>query len=1426
MEAKRRKVDRGTSLMDVLKAHGMRVVDGTKLNMVGKAIDVIGPVVASVARTTTCLYLSQNNLASLAGLEQFGHLKMLSLGSNLIVRFDELAHITSPPLKTLHLVGNPICEAPNYRARVLQMLPTLSVLDTLEISAKERQLVPFLIAQDASLRQLLAENHGAITRLEWLVQRIALHKEFYMVVYGSSPLPPLESMAVNVDLLLRLWSQNAPAAHDATTERQLERMVVRAYEKLQQYPLKKAKLLLQKLGPAAKEKLKSLATPAAPSWEDAYASVLAVQQNTVAKLRGLCERNRRDLMDAIKSLLVSPPRRHRPPKAQAKASDNMDDDLEDREAVLRLQMQLMEQSLHERDARTQSQERERALEIQLLEYEHQIRRLRDMGHGEPVRPPTEILLPQATVVLPTYQRPRLVPSVSKGDNLAEDEERADMVYTSSAGPSSIASAARTPALATTTQSMTAPNMHTASATEFTTSATSHRRLSQQRSETPVDDASLDDAIECERSPETPTVVAPTIARRAKPLRDRGAIAESARSNRHVRAASHLSDDDDVAPPKTSTTSSSAHIPPGKVARLSHGRAAPPPLAIDPWHSREPSHMESEHGSPPAPRATMFLSDMTPAPRLYPTHQERYCVPSLASPTHNTSRLWQSKLQRLLRGWRHWCRRQQRCNALLARCVAFRAQRAFAAWKSHAATHRRAAHYAQQRLSQVAAACFERWANVGRFGAITKFAYTRRAIARLQRLFQKWQSFATQRAVVRRAQATSRCRAERQCLRTSFAAWRHVSRLYVLQRRHRRSLQRSHDHLVLYKRLHHWHLFAQSQRRPRIAIEHSLLSRRTQRTLARTLHAWRQLQRALVLANDMRRQAHWRLWQRFHANALAAGHRRRKATRFCLRKIVAHWAATSVDARDASRASQIACRHATTHGMKRSWRCWVLYTSRRKKYVLGYLKAYKHHSTKLTRKVWRVWGAEAVLHLRHRRAHKQAQLRKVFLGLRHMVFLAREMRRRDSNLRKLAARMQLSTVVGHWHRWRRWARLQGRTKRLVALAAHQSQWRVQTRYWSHWMVRHAVARSAHMTALEDATREAQDAEDAAADTVRALQATNEALLAQIASLEATLATKDAALADAHSIGVEKDVAISHLRDEVAKSERQQREHETLLHLQAQAHARDRDEMDAAVQVHVQDVERLQRMLLDVKHELLATSTQLEREKEAVRRHTEQLAQQNRSTAALHEQLAAMEAAAQTTQNLLATERAERQDAAVRCHEYERRLAQTCRDIHTREEDTERELQHARETAYASDQQRLAVDARNAELLKLLHEKNAHVAALSSQVESLRSSEASKVTSLLQDVQATITKPSISRSNQEVALDTELAALDVHTKSIHDDIRSLQDRLLQRLHQAPLHPAPLHAAATPPKPKRRVKPKTTLAPARSSPKPPLSLSKRLL
>ncbi|KAG9414879.1 hypothetical protein AC1031_008293 [Aphanomyces cochlioides] len=313
METSRRKRKKrclGITLMDVVKANGMRVVEGTKLNLVGKGIDQIGDVVASIAQTTTCLYLSQNNIASLEGLTQFTRLKVLSLGGNLLARFEDFDGLDMPQLRTLLLSGNPICDAPNYRLRMIVLLPKVQTLDGTEVTPKERELAPFLAAQDASLRQVVLENHMEISKLEWIVLLIQMHKEFYQVVHQSHErMPHLESMAINVSLLLRLWKYEdslVACPCQPQVDMQLQRVVIRALQHLQQHPLRKAKQLLQKFAHSS-QRLKNLEPPTPPTWKEAYASVISLQQNTIAKLRGLCERNRRELIDALKSMLVRDP---------------------------------------------------------------------------------------------------------------------------------------------------------------------------------------------------------------------------------------------------------------------------------------------------------------------------------------------------------------------------------------------------------------------------------------------------------------------------------------------------------------------------------------------------------------------------------------------------------------------------------------------------------------------------------------------------------------------------------------------------------------------------------------------------------------------------------------------------------------------------------------------------------------------------------------------------------------------------------------------------------------------------------------------------------------------------------------------------------------------------------------------------------------
>lgn len=89
----------------------------------------------------TSLFLSNNDLCSLRGLECFGGVASLSLGGNLLRRVEDLRPLASlPRLETLSLEVNPVCGAPNYRAHVIASATrSLRVLDRREARRVRRE---------------------------------------------------------------------------------------------------------------------------------------------------------------------------------------------------------------------------------------------------------------------------------------------------------------------------------------------------------------------------------------------------------------------------------------------------------------------------------------------------------------------------------------------------------------------------------------------------------------------------------------------------------------------------------------------------------------------------------------------------------------------------------------------------------------------------------------------------------------------------------------------------------------------------------------------------------------------------------------------------------------------------------------------------------------------------------------------------------------------------------------------------------------------------------------------------------------------------------------------------------------------------------------------------------------------------------------
>ncbi|KAK1948387.1 Serine/threonine-protein kinase 11-interacting protein [Phytophthora citrophthora] len=311
------------TLVDVFKQYGMRLCDGARLNAVGKGIHVLGRVPPTVSESVTALYLSQNNLRSLEGIDQFKLVRLLSVGGNLLAsdkeltRLEELAH-----LRNLNLMGNPLCDQPNYRLRVIAMMKALQVLDNSDITKKERDVAPHIAAQDHALRKMVAQNHFDIQKLQRIALLISLHKMFYGYVMAGGVatgqfdrVPSPSDAACNVPLLLRLWKYE-----DSLSEQELEALktqmltiIVRTHAKLAENPKIKAKEYLLKLANGSSSSAQRLhgvsndIKQRVASWEEAYDNVIALQQKTIANLHAICEKNRKETVEYLKNLLSMEP---------------------------------------------------------------------------------------------------------------------------------------------------------------------------------------------------------------------------------------------------------------------------------------------------------------------------------------------------------------------------------------------------------------------------------------------------------------------------------------------------------------------------------------------------------------------------------------------------------------------------------------------------------------------------------------------------------------------------------------------------------------------------------------------------------------------------------------------------------------------------------------------------------------------------------------------------------------------------------------------------------------------------------------------------------------------------------------------------------------------------------------------------------------
>ena len=112
------------------KCHVESLSDVKKLTLWGSDLENID--IISELTNLEIASLSINKISSLKPFENCANLKELYLRKNNISNIEEIAYLKKcTSLRILWLEENPICELPNYREQVLQMLPQVMKLDNI-----------------------------------------------------------------------------------------------------------------------------------------------------------------------------------------------------------------------------------------------------------------------------------------------------------------------------------------------------------------------------------------------------------------------------------------------------------------------------------------------------------------------------------------------------------------------------------------------------------------------------------------------------------------------------------------------------------------------------------------------------------------------------------------------------------------------------------------------------------------------------------------------------------------------------------------------------------------------------------------------------------------------------------------------------------------------------------------------------------------------------------------------------------------------------------------------------------------------------------------------------------------------------------------------------------------------------------------------
>ena len=162
-------------------------VDSTssKLSLVGLDIGEIDFVPGPLPERIQVLYMSNNLLTSLDGVEQFVNIRQVSFANNFIKYLSDLRSLgLLPHLEKITLEGNVVTGMPFYRQYLIGLCANLTSVDGINVTPDERKHARTYSRQLSAFYDQLRLNELQNIILRHLRLQLTMHSEFQKVIIG------------------------------------------------------------------------------------------------------------------------------------------------------------------------------------------------------------------------------------------------------------------------------------------------------------------------------------------------------------------------------------------------------------------------------------------------------------------------------------------------------------------------------------------------------------------------------------------------------------------------------------------------------------------------------------------------------------------------------------------------------------------------------------------------------------------------------------------------------------------------------------------------------------------------------------------------------------------------------------------------------------------------------------------------------------------------------------------------------------------------------------------------------------------------------------------------------------------------------------------------------------------------------------------